>query len=190
MRRTLGAKESLLVLVALIALGLGAGPAFAAHGAAAGRKHATKAAQLAAKNKCKSAVVEFTKAYKSLKDPTLLFNRAECYRKLDQAADALKDYEQFLAELPEAPNRASVQSRVVALRAALAAVPAETPPEVPAASPAGAPAAAAMPAPAAAAMPALAPQGAAAASQPVPQIPRPSDALPVAPIHRAEKWTD
>jgi hypothetical protein len=82
----------------------------------AGRKHAAKANQLAAKNKCKSALPEFNRAYRTLKDPTLLFNRAECLRKLGRDLEALRDYEQFLAEMPGTPNRATVESRIMALR--------------------------------------------------------------------------
>lgn len=91
-------------------------PAFAAPGSAAGRKHAAKANQLAAHNRCKAAVAEFTKAYKLLKDPALLFNRAECYRKIGKDGQAVKDYEQFLAKMPRAPNRSTVEARIALLR--------------------------------------------------------------------------
>ena len=100
-----------LLWVALLCL-----PALAAPGSAAGRKHATKANQLAAQNRCKSAVVEFTKAYKLLKDPALLFNRAECYRKIGKDSLAVKDYQQFLAEMPKAPNRRTIEARIASLR--------------------------------------------------------------------------
>jgi tetratricopeptide (TPR) repeat protein len=102
---------TLPVVVVLIGL-----PALAAPGSAAGRKHAAKANQLAAQNKCKTAVFEFTKAYKLLKDPALLFNRAECYRKIGKDSQAVKDYEQFLAEMPAAPNRATIEARIASLR--------------------------------------------------------------------------
>jgi tetratricopeptide (TPR) repeat protein len=123
MRAILGANKSSFAIVILFAIALGELPAFAANGEAAGRRHAAKANQLAAKNKCKSAVVEFTKAYKLLKDPTLLFNRAECQRQLGRVAEAIKDYEQFLADMPEAPNRTSDEARVKALKAEEQAVP-------------------------------------------------------------------
>jgi tetratricopeptide (TPR) repeat protein len=88
-----------------------------ADNAALGRKHAAKASQLASKNKCKGAVVEFSKAYKVLKDATLLFNRAECYRQMGKNDEALRDYEQFLTDMPTAPNRKNVEERIAALRA-------------------------------------------------------------------------
>ena len=91
---------------------------------AAARKHATRANKLAAQNKCRSALPEFTRAYGTLKDPTLLFNRAECQRKLGNAQEALKDYQQFLADMPTAPNRASVEAHIATLRAAVQSQPA------------------------------------------------------------------
>jgi hypothetical protein len=80
------------------------------------RKHAAKANQLAAKNKCTAAIFEFTRALKTLKDPTLLFNRAECFRKVGRTDEAIRDYEQFLVELPQTPNRAAIEARLAALR--------------------------------------------------------------------------
>ncbi len=84
------------------------------------RKHAAKANQLAAKNKCRGAIFEFTRARQTLKDPTLLFNRAECFRKVGRDDEAMTDYEEFLAQLPQAPNRPAVEARIAALRAAKA----------------------------------------------------------------------
>ncbi len=136
MRAILGANKSSFAIVILFAIALGELPAFAANSSETGRRHAAKANQLAAKNKCKSAVVEFTKAYKALKDPTLLFNRAECQRQLGRVAEAIKDYEQFLADMPEAPNHASVEARVKALKAEEQAAP----PAAPAAAGVGQPA--------------------------------------------------
>jgi len=116
----IGVRKQHPTIVLILLSGLGAPPALAADDAAAGRHHAAKANRLAAKNDCAGAVMSFTRAYKLLHDPTLLFNRAECYRKLGKDKEALRDYEQFLAELPDAPNRASVEARIVVLRSAAA----------------------------------------------------------------------
>lgn len=105
-----------LAFVAALWAGLSASAAFASS-EAAGRRHAAKANKLAAQNKCRRALPEFHRAYNALKDPSLLFNRAECERKLGMVEDALNDYERFLAAMPDAPNRASVESRIAALRA-------------------------------------------------------------------------
>ena len=154
--------KSSFAIVALVVAGLGSLSASAADNEAAGRRHAAKANQLAAKNKCKGAVPEFTKAYKSLKDPTILFNRAECQRKLGNNADALKDYEQFLADMPAAPNRASVETRMASMREAAKAEP-----------------------PAASATPA-----ATGSNQPALEKTKHADKAPEVPVHRAEKWAD
>jgi len=105
---------------------------------AVARKHATRANKLAAQNKCRRALPEFNRAYETLKDPILLFNRAECQRKLGNAQEALKDYEQFLSDMPTAPNRASVEAHIATLRAEGSAQPSSTS-TAPAAQPASAP---------------------------------------------------
>jgi hypothetical protein len=166
--------KSSFVVATLVVAGLASSAAIAGDSQAAGRKHAAKANQMAAKNKCKSAVVEFTKAYKTLKEPTILFNRAECQRKLGNNMDALMDYELFLAEMPSAPNRASVEARMAALKEAVKAESAAVP-VLPAAPVAPASAGAKPPAP---------------PTQPVTQEAKQADKIPEAPVHRAEKWTD
>ena len=104
-------------IVCVCAIGLGS-PAFA-QSPAAGRVHAQKATKLAEQGRCGKAIPEYTKAYDILKDPAILFNRAECQRTLEHNEDALADYERFLVELPKAPNRETVQSRIDELRAKL-----------------------------------------------------------------------
>jgi hypothetical protein len=174
-----------------------------ADSAEAARKHAGKAGQLAAKNRCKAAVPEFTKAYKVLKDPTLLFNRAECNRKLGRNADALKDYEQFLADMPAAPNRKNVESHIALLKATAslaasallagsaqtaAAASASAAPVAPAASPAPKPASLGT---AGAAGPATdKPSGAAASSTAGTAKAESDSPEDKEPVHHAEKWTD
>ena len=182
MKAFLGDIKSSLAIAMLIVFGMVSLPAVAADSVAAGRKHVAKANQLASKNKCKSAVVEFTKAYQSLKDPTILFNRAECQRKLGNNADALMDYELFVAEMPAAPNRASVEARIAALREAVKAESAVAPvapvaPVVPVAPVAPAPATAGATQPG-------------QPSQPASNETKPAEKVPEAPVHRAEKWTD
>jgi tetratricopeptide (TPR) repeat protein len=100
-----------------------------AQSAAVGRAHAQKAAVLAEQGKCKAAVVEFTKAFEALKDPAILFNRAECQRKLGHREDALSDYEQFLVQLPKTPNRKTVESHIDELRKKLKLPPRNAAPE-------------------------------------------------------------
>jgi tetratricopeptide (TPR) repeat protein len=166
------------------------------------RRHAAKANRLKGKNKCKAALPEYTRAYKTLKDPTLLFNRAECLRALGRDAEALKDYEQFLVDLPDAPNRSTVQARIAVLRGEVSpAKPApasvekegpvaasqEAPATPPAAKPVEKPA---VPPPAAHRAP-PAPKSAESAPAAAPPSPAAAPAAPPpAPARRAEKWTD
>jgi len=95
--------------------------------AADGRRHAQRASSLAAAGKCRQAVSEYDKALAVLRDPALLFNRGECHRKLGDFDAALEDYNQFLSDLPKAPNRAEVERRIAELskkKSAAAAPPA------------------------------------------------------------------
>lgn len=106
------------VVIAVSVLGLVAGQAaeaFAAKPGDAGPRHARKANALAAAGKCKQAIPEYNAAFALLMDPALLFNRAECLRKLGLEDQALYDYRRFLKEMPDAPNRPVVESRIAAL---------------------------------------------------------------------------
>jgi tetratricopeptide (TPR) repeat protein len=88
---------------------------------AEGLRHSRKAAALAGANNCKAAVPEYTKALQLLKDPVLLFNRAECYRTLGDRNAALADYRRFLVEMPGAPNRAPVEAHIATLESVVTA---------------------------------------------------------------------
>lgn len=112
--------RALLIGACVIALGARA----RADNSADGRRHANRASHLAASGKCKQAIVEYDKALAVLHDPTLLFNRGECHRKLGDADAALEDYNQFLTDLPKAPNRTEVEARIAELRQASSRSPA------------------------------------------------------------------
>jgi tetratricopeptide (TPR) repeat protein len=118
----------LLVCTFAFALAGAARPARAADAEAEGRKHARRANHLADVNKCRAAIPEYDKALHLIKDATLLFNRAECYRKTGQDGKALADYRQFLVELPAAPNRTQVEAQIAALEKATAPAPPAPPP--------------------------------------------------------------
>lgn len=117
---------SSLLVVALVS------SAARADDAAVARRHAQRASHLAASGKCRQAVAEYDKAIAVLRDPALLFNRAECHRKLGDADAALADYNQFLSDLPAAPNRVEVEARIAALKKkalATASAPISPPPQ-------------------------------------------------------------
>jgi len=131
----------------VMALGLSAPVRARGDDAAEARRHAQRASSLAASGKCRQAVAEWNKAMAILRDPALLFNRAECYRKLGDPDAALEDYRQFLSDLPKAPNRGEVERRIAELSAeknkdkekdkvkAIEAAPPPPPPVVAAAPP-------------------------------------------------------
>lgn len=80
-----------------------------------GRHHLEKANELAGDGKCAAAVKEYSAAYDKLHDPVVLFNRAECYRRIGENAKAVDDYRGFLAGFPAAPNRAEIEARIATL---------------------------------------------------------------------------
>jgi len=113
----------LIGVVGLFCLLTDASTAHARNAKGDARGAARKASALAADGKCEQAVVLYAKAYRVLKDVAILFNRAECLRKLGKNAEAINDYEQFLVEMPTAPNRPLVEKRVEELKAAGSAKP-------------------------------------------------------------------
>jgi tetratricopeptide (TPR) repeat protein len=214
MNSSQGVVRQLLAITVVLAAGLWGSSEAAADSEAVARRHAAKANQLAAKNRCTSAIFEFTRALETLKDPSLFFNRAECFRKVGRDDEAITDYERFLAEMPDAPNRAAVRARIAratpkpeatpVVSKEPPAVPEKAPatpvaklpdkaaatsvmePPAPVAKPADKPAVAAPPAPAG--KPAGKPMGP-PAKEPSPAA-KPTEKAPVAPVRRAEKWTD
>ena len=71
-----------IVLACLLA----GGTAVAREHTSDARHHLKKANELAEQGKCAAAVREYTAAYQKLHDPIVLFNRAECYRRLGESA--------------------------------------------------------------------------------------------------------
>lgn len=102
-----------------------------------------------------AALADFKDAYRSVDDPKLLFNIAQCYRMLGDTNQALRNYKNYLIKVPQAPNEALVRQLIDDLekRRSDQPAPKTTPPrETPlAATPPPAP-----PAPRAAATPSVA----------------------------------
>ena len=82
---------------------------------AEGRYHLRKANGLAGDDRCQAAIHEYTLAFKKLRDPVVLFNRAECYRRIGEGEKAVADYRAFLEAVPAAPNRAQIEVKIAAL---------------------------------------------------------------------------
>jgi len=85
------------------------------HAIAEGRYHLRKANGLAGDDRCQAAIHEYTLAYKKLADPVVLFNRAECYRRIGEDEKAVADYRAFLAAVPAASNRAQIEAKISTL---------------------------------------------------------------------------
>jgi tetratricopeptide (TPR) repeat protein len=114
-------KTGAVVVTATLLLAAGVGAAQAdgpsAHAIAEGRYHLRRANGLAGDDRCQAAIHEYTLAYKKLGDPVVLFNRAECYRRIGEDEKAVADYRAFLQAVPAAPNRAEIEAKVSALDA-------------------------------------------------------------------------
>ena len=111
-----------MVAVTATLLFAAAGAARAAsseHAIAEGRYHLRKANGLAGDDRCQAAIHEYTLAYKKLGDPVVLFNRAECYRRIGEDEKAVADYRAFLAAVPAAPNRPQIEAKIATLTATL-----------------------------------------------------------------------
>jgi len=96
---------------------LGAGVAQARDAVAEGRAHLRKANALAGNDRCEAAIKEYSLAYDRLHDPVVLFNRAECYRRIGEDASAAADYRAFLSAVPGAPNRAAIEAKIASVTA-------------------------------------------------------------------------
>ena len=82
------------------------------------------------------ALEAFRSAYAHRADPALLFNVAQCLRKLKRSSEALDMYRNFLRRAPRSPKRADVERTIAALEEEVAAAPTPvTPPPAPVAPP-------------------------------------------------------
>jgi hypothetical protein len=108
-------------ILLLAAAGAAQADAPSAHAIAEGRYHLRRANGLAGDDRCQGAIHEYTLAYKKLGDPVVLFNRAECYRRIGEDEKAVADYRAFLEAVPAAPNRAQIEAKIATLNATLIA---------------------------------------------------------------------
>lgn len=69
----------------------------------------------------RAALEGYTRSYDTFPAPGLLFNIAQCHRGLGDHGAALRAYEAYLRERPDAPNRALVEELMAEQDAALRA---------------------------------------------------------------------
>jgi hypothetical protein len=63
------------------------------------------------------ALAEYEAAYLAVPDPALLFNIAQCHRKLGHDKEAVAFYKTYLRNAPRAANRADVEKRIQEIEA-------------------------------------------------------------------------
>ncbi|MBI1946522.1 MAG: tetratricopeptide repeat protein [Deltaproteobacteria bacterium] len=76
------------------------------------------------------ALRSYLEAYQRKPLPGFLFNIGLCHRKLGDHVAAVAAFEEYLAKVPKAQNRADVEAMLAEERAAAAAAPPPTPPPV------------------------------------------------------------
>jgi hypothetical protein len=100
--RTFFALTSLVIL-------LGASPGLASSTSSA-RQHFNLGRDLYRQARYLDAIAEFRAAYKAKPHPVIFFNLAQCYEKLGDTANALKNYREYLRQLPQAEDRGRVET--------------------------------------------------------------------------------
>lgn len=75
-----------------------------------------------------AAIAHFKASYELSRLPALLYNLAQCYDRLRRDQEAIATFERYLELDPTVENRASVEARLEALRAAVARNEATPPP--------------------------------------------------------------
>jgi tetratricopeptide (TPR) repeat protein len=130
-----------LVLFAL-SLALPRGPAVAAEPPSAGAADLAKAradyevgTRYYDLGQYEKALDAYRSAYASRPDPALLFNVAQCLRKLKRPGEALDIYRTYLRRAPRSPKRADVERIMKTLEDELAAAPPTAPPPIQTAPP-------------------------------------------------------
>ncbi|HXI57648.1 MAG TPA: hypothetical protein VNO55_16395 [Polyangia bacterium] len=81
------------------------------------KEHYTKAESLYRVERFQDAFTEYQEAYLAKPEPNLLFNMAQCQRKMGNRPEAVRFYRRFLAEKPNPPNLATVEQHLRDLEA-------------------------------------------------------------------------
>jgi tetratricopeptide (TPR) repeat protein len=68
----------------------------------------------------REALESFKEAYRSLEDPTFLFNIAQCYRQLGDKQQAIRFYRNYLIKVPNAPKRDQIHDMIAKLETEIA----------------------------------------------------------------------
>jgi hypothetical protein len=79
---------------------------------AAARQHTKQGTAYYNLDRQTEALAEYEAAYLGVPDPALLFNIAQCHRKLGHDKEAVAFYKTYLRNAPRATNRADVEKRI------------------------------------------------------------------------------
>lgn len=110
----------LLIASAALALLLAA-PARAADDVAEARAHFDQGSKLYRAGKYRDAIVEFEAAYRLKPHGAIHYNVAQCREKLERWPEALRSYQDYLREVPDARDRAAVRATMGRIERRLAA---------------------------------------------------------------------
>lgn len=109
------------IVAALALLALFASPPARADDVAEARVHFRKGAELYRTGKWREAIAEFEAAYKLKPAGAIHYNVAQCREKLQEWPGALRAYHDYLREVPDAKDRATVRASIVRIEGRLAA---------------------------------------------------------------------
>ena len=87
---------------------------------AAAGQHFSSAQELFAQGKFAAAAAEYQAAYNITRDPALLLNIGESWQRASEGKKAVAAYRAFVAESPQAPERAEIDERIKSIEAVLA----------------------------------------------------------------------
>jgi tetratricopeptide (TPR) repeat protein len=82
---------------------------------ASAREHYAKGTSFFDLGRYDDAITEYSLAYEAKNEPTLLYNIAQAHRLGNHPAQALRFYKMYLTRLPDAANRAEVETKIAAL---------------------------------------------------------------------------
>lgn len=71
------------------------------------------------KGRYREAISEFEAAYRAKPHPSLFYNLAKTHEKLGELPGALADYDRYLQQLPDAPDRGEVEASVARIESRL-----------------------------------------------------------------------
>lgn len=107
--------RTLLAVVAILGVAC-AGSARADEATAAARSHFREGARLYKQARYREAIAEFQAAYQAKPNGVVLFNIAQCHEKLGELPEAIRNYQEYLREVPNASDRETVEAVIANLQ--------------------------------------------------------------------------